>query len=362
MRILVAAGASGGHIFPALSFIRALKDKEKGIDALLVIPKRSAQYNLALAGVRVKYVSFLPVQLRLGKENFPALWGFLKGSLQSLYALLEFRPDIVVGFGALDTVPLLLFAWMARAKTLIHEQNVIPGMANSLLARFSDRIAVSFEETKGYLKDYARKVVLTGNPLRKELIRIEKNAAKEFFGLDKVKLTLLVMGGSQGSSSINAAFLKSVSLLTDKSGIQVIHISGKKDYGLIRDQYKDLNINAKVFGFSNDMQFAYSASDLVVSRAGATAVSEIIFYKLPAILIPYPYAYSHQSSNAGILRRQGCAAVIEDKQLCGTSLKETIESLTNREKLERMRRAYDSLKSPEAGALLANEALSLNLN
>src|SRR4030042_1525803 len=173
MKILVATGASGGHILPALSFIHALRNKDPRIDALLVIPKRSLKYNLPPVNVKVKYVSFSPIKLSLELKSLIALLKFFQGTLESLILLLEYKPDIVVGFGSLDSIPLVFFAWMARIKTLIHEQNVTPGRANRLLAKFSDKIAVSFEETMSYWQDYRKKIVLTGNPLREDLIPIE---------------------------------------------------------------------------------------------------------------------------------------------------------------------------------------------
>jgi UDP-N-acetylglucosamine--N-acetylmuramyl-(pentapeptide) pyrophosphoryl-undecaprenol N-acetylglucosamine transferase len=194
--------------------------------------------------------------------------------------MFEFRPDIVIGFGTIDCLPLLLLAWIFRVKTLIHEQNVLPGRANRLLARFSDRIAISFEETREHLAAYEKKIVLTGNPIRKELEKIDRLKALGFFGFKEDKFTILVMGGSLGSQRINAAFLKAASLLTDTSGLQVIHITGIKDCELIKARYKDLNIESRVFGFLNSMQYAYSACDLVISRAGATSVTEIMFFGL----------------------------------------------------------------------------------
>ena len=363
MKILVATGSSGGHILPALSFINALRNTNQHIDTLLVISKRSLKYNLPLGNIKVKYVSFYPIKLSLKLENLIALLKFFQGTFQSLVLLMEYKPDIVVGFGSLDSVAIVFFAWMARIKTLIHEQNVTPGRANRLLAKFSDRIAISFEETRGYWQDYGKKIVLTGNPLRADLIPIEKNRAKEFLGLARDKFTILVMGGSLGSHRINLSFLESVSLLPDKSKIQVVHITGAADQEFVNHGYKDLNLYAKTFSFLNDMQFAYSACDLVVSRAGANAITEIIFFRLPAILIPYPHAYAHQLDNAKILAKQGCAMMINDGDLDGNVLKNAVESLyRNPLKLKEMCSGYDSLKLRNATELLVKEAVSLNYN
>ncbi|MFH1640975.1 MAG: glycosyltransferase, partial [Candidatus Omnitrophota bacterium] len=244
---------------------------------------------------------------------------------------------------------------------LIHEQNVVCGRANRLLLRFADKIAVSFPETSEYLERYRKKIVVTGNPMRKDLSRIDKNKALDYFSFDKKKFTILVMGGSQGSHRVNTAFLKAVSKIPDKSRLQVIHLSGAEDYGSLKEAYKGLNINAELFGFLASMQYAYSACDLVLSRAGATTISEIIFYRLPAIIIPYPFAYQHQLDNAKILEKKGLAIIIQDEALDNIDgLKRALEGFVNdSDRIKMMRARYDSFPSVEAGNLLINEALPL---
>lgn len=363
MRVLVVTGASGGHIFPALSFLDTLKDKHENIDTLLVVPKRAREVRIPLDSYIVKYISISPVKLSFNFRNFVAILRLFKGSLESIFIMFGYRPDIVVGFGAIDCVPLLLLAWIFRVKTIIHEQNVLPGRANRLLARFTDRIAISFEETKEYFSDFKKKIVLTGNPLRRELKMIDKVNALSFFGLKEDKLTILVMGGSQGSQRINAGFLKAISVLRDTSKLQAIHITGIKDYELIKDGYKDLNVDSRVFGFLNAMQYAYSACDLVISRAGATSIAEIIFFGLPAILIPYPYAYKHQLNNARALERKGCAFIIKDEELDKNILMDRIELLMdNPEKLKSMHSSDTHMLIQNASEILVKEAISLNYN
>lgn len=359
MKVLVVAGSSGGHIFPALSFLDTLKDKYKKTDALLAVAKRARKSRIPLDNYKVKYLSFSPLEFSFNFKNIVAILEFFRGSLESIFIMLEFRPDIVVGFGTIDCVPLLLLAWVMRLKTLIHEQNVSPGRANRLLARFADRIAVSFEETQEYLKDYRRKIILTGNPIREELKKIDRLEALNFFGFKEDKLTILVMGGSHGSHRINAGFLKAVSMLSDASRLQVIHISGIEDYESVKDGYKNLNVNSGVFVFLNAMQYAYSACDLVVSRAGATSITEIMFFGLPAILIPYPYAYRHQLNNARALEKTGAAIIINDDDLDSDLLAKNIGSLMQRpDKLRDMRSCYNGVLNLCAAELLVKEAMS----
>ncbi|MDD5167054.1 MAG: undecaprenyldiphospho-muramoylpentapeptide beta-N-acetylglucosaminyltransferase [Candidatus Omnitrophica bacterium] len=363
MRVLVATGASGGHIFPALSFLYALREKDKGIDSLLVLPERGIRSQIAFAGYTVKYLPIYPIKLRLDSKNLAALFAFIKSFFLSLSILIKFKPDIVVGFGSIDSVPMVMLAWLFRIRTLIHEQNVIPGKANRLLAKFADKIAISFAETKDYLHISPDRICFTGNPIRPELKRLAKKEALDFFGFNEEGFTILVVGGSQGSHTINMAFLGALSIMQPGRSLQVIHISGNKDLDLLSERYKLLsaNVKPKLFAFLKEMQYAYSASDLVVSRAGATTIAELINFSLPAVIIPYPFAYKHQSKNADILKRNGCAEVIEEDALSAEGLKEALDKfINNGKRIESMRSNYNNKFRSNAADLLVKEALSLN--
>ncbi len=361
MRILVVTGSSGGHIFPALSFLGALENKrEVMIDALLVLPRKCSKGRLAESAFKIKYISVSAIGLKLNFKNLLGVFNFLKGSLESLFLLFKFRPHIVVGFGTLNSVPLVILAWLFRMKTLIHEQNVIPGRANRLLAKFADRIAISFRETRHYLKD-DRKVTLTGNPVRGGFKKTDRAKALNFFGFSEDKFTILVVGGSQGSHKINLAFCEAISSIPDKSRLQVIHISGTDDYNLLRSFYKDFNLDVKLFSFLEEMQYAYSISSLAICRAGASTITELIFFGLAAIIIPYPFAYKHQASNAQVLKEAGSAIIIEDSKLNAVVLQDTLSQLLNNpDKVDLMRSSFNNIFKPNADGLLADLALSLN--
>lgn len=358
MRILAAAGASGGHIFPALGFLESLQDSGEDIQTLLILPERS-RVEIP-AGYPLRRIPVSPVKLNLGLGVIPALFNFFKASLQTFGIIAGFKPELVVGFGSLASVPAVLLAWLFRIKTVIHEQNVIPGRANRFLAYFSDRIAVSFPGTRDYLHRQANKVILSGNPLRKSMARLDKEKALDFFGFKKDKFTVLVMGGSQASHKINLAFPEAVRALKDSSLLQVIHLAGEADLAMLEAKYQPLKIKVKLFGFLKEMQYAYSAADLVISRAGATSIAEIISFKIPAVLIPYPFAYKHQTANAQVLSREGAASLIEDSALDKQGLKDILEEyLDNPEKINFRRLAYDKFPQLKAGAALAESALSL---
>jgi UDP-N-acetylglucosamine--N-acetylmuramyl-(pentapeptide) pyrophosphoryl-undecaprenol N-acetylglucosamine transferase len=361
MKILVVTGASGGHIFPALAFLERLQIVYKDIGVLLVLPRRSSKYQLAPERLSVKYISTVALDLRPGLKNIIALGKFAKGAWESLFFLLKFKPDIVVGFGGLDSVPMLLWAWVLRIPTLIHEQNVIPGRANRLLAKFADKVALSFPQTRKYLAINQERIAFTGNPIRGGLKIVAKKEAVAFFGFSEDKITILVMGGSQGSHHINVGFLKAILSLAERPRLQIIHLSGSDDFQFVSDSYREAHASAKVFSFLQDMHYAYSAADLVICRAGATSIAEIRFFKLPAILIPYPYAWQHQLSNARALADEGCAFILKDEELDSQILKEKLSLILGDPALSKaMAGAYCKRETKDASDLLVREAMALS--
>jgi UDP-N-acetylglucosamine--N-acetylmuramyl-(pentapeptide) pyrophosphoryl-undecaprenol N-acetylglucosamine transferase len=377
-KVMVVTGSSGGHIFPALAFLEKLKEKYSTIDVFLVLPRpfcrvedilekrpkslvnNSVVKRIDNLGYRIKYLPISAIRLNFSLKNFFAICNFFKGTLEGLALFIRFGPDIVVAFGSIICIPVVFFAWIFRIKTILHEQNVIPGRANRFLAKIADRIAISFSESSSYLSSSVNRLVVTGNPLRQSLKKIDKKEALRFFALSDMKFTVLVTGGSQGSHKINLCFQQAFSGLSDKEKLQVIHLAGDKDYDLLKELYKDSKEDIKLFDFLKDMQYAYSAADLIITRAGATTISEIILFKLPAIIVPYPYAYQHQLANARILEKRGLAVIIEDRLLDERRLKDALEGLlNNRQKLQDMRSGYGSLEVPLAAERLVECAVSL---
>jgi UDP-N-acetylglucosamine--N-acetylmuramyl-(pentapeptide) pyrophosphoryl-undecaprenol N-acetylglucosamine transferase len=360
VKILAVTGASGGHIFPALAFLDTLKNRRKDAELLLVLPKRSVQMPEGDFPCRVYFISAPNIRLSLDFKNIIAIVGFLKGIFQGIFILLEFRPDIVAGFGSLASVPVVFFAWVLGIKVLIHEQNVAPGKANKLLSRFSDKIAVSFKETAEYFRDIRGKVIYTGNPLRSKLSRCDKNTALDFFGFTGGKVTILAVGGSQGSSNINLAFSDALLKLPAAKELQVIHISGARDYDFLDERYKNSGLNVRLFKFLDSMEYAYSACDFVISRAGATTIAEIMYFGLAAIIVPYPFARKHQLGNARVLGALGAAIIIEDSQLSTGVLEKRMQDfISNPAILSRMRSGYADIDRHNANDLFTDAVLSL---
>ncbi|MDD5465891.1 MAG: undecaprenyldiphospho-muramoylpentapeptide beta-N-acetylglucosaminyltransferase [Candidatus Omnitrophica bacterium] len=359
MRVLVVSGSSGGHIFPALALVDALKDS--CADLLLVLPKRSKDNNIPVGFAQIKYIHAAALSFNLSGRNIAGACSFLLGAWEGMLIILKFRPDVVVGFGSLNTVALIFWAWLFRIKTIIHEQNVIPGRANRLLAKLADRVAVSFSQTNKYLNISAKKIAVTGNPLRKDLILIDRKQALDFFKFKEGKFNILITGGSQGSVKLNSVCFEAITAYPKKDGLQLIHISGTRDYPRLKSKYGSLDLSCGLFEFFPAMQYAYSVADLVICRSGAATISELQKFRIPAILIPYPFAYGHQEANARILADAGAALIIKDEELSVEKLSDKLNVfLADPEKLEAMRQAYAQFSVPDASCLLAKEVLSLN--
>lgn len=352
MKVLVVTGASGGHIYPALAFIDELKINERIKEILLVLPSRSRGLSFFEEKYQIRRISSAVVRLSLSKKGLLSLLSFLKEAYESLLIFFKFKPDVIVGFGSSDSVPLVMLGWFFRIKTIIHEQNVVPGRANSFLARFVDKIAVSYPQSFSYLKHYKDKLFLTGIPLRKTLKKIKKEEARKILGLAKDNFTVLVIGGSQGSRRLNSVVVDTLSSF-ENSNMQIIHLTGREDYEIVLESYKENKVNAKVFSFFEEMGLLYSSADFVICRAGAVTLAEIIYFKLPSLIVPYPYAYQHQFLNANILKQVGAAVLVEDsvfnKEYLATFLK---ESLLDTKKIEQMRKGFEKISFNTETSLL----------
>jgi len=359
MKILAASGASGGHIFPALSFLEEIKSRRKGLDMLLVLNKNKSEGYDFSCDYKIAYISASSIRAALNFSNIAAIGRLFSCAFQSLRILLRFRPDVVVGFGGYPSFFLVFFAHFMGIHTVLHEQNVMPGRANRFLSPFVDKIAVSFMQSRDYLKEWEKKTILTGNLLRPEMAKRAGDEAWSFFGFSKNKFTILVMGGSQGSHKINTQFFSCLGLLADKKDIQVVHLCGKDDLADFSLAYKDSDVTVKVFDFLKEMRYAYTVSDLAICRAGATTISEITAFQIPAIIIPYPFAQQHQMFNARVISDKGAAILIEDKDFNAKTLKGILtDLLKNRAKIDYMRNNYKNVQYPVVEQSLSDMIIS----
>lgn len=324
-RILISGGGTGGHIFPALSIANALK-KHLDCEILFVgAENRMEMEKVPAAGYRIVGLPVAGFNRRNLFKNIPVLVKLYRSIRRARRIVRDFRPDIAIGVGGYASGPVLKAAQKAGVPTLLQEQNSYAGVTNKLLGRRADRICVAYENMDRFFP--ADKIVLTGNPVRKDLLEAARDRAKarESFGLASERPTVLIVGGSLGALTLNESLETRLKDLID-SGIQVIWQTGK-NFGDRGPKAAKGMKGAVVTRFINDMAAAYAAADLVVSRAGASSISELQLLGKPALLVPSPnVAEDHQTKNALALAHRGAAVMVPDRD-AREKLVDTILSL-----------------------------------
>ncbi len=348
MRILVTGGGTGGHIYPALAIAHRLRKENHRI--LFVGAEEALDRDIIVReGFEFRSISVLPLERRVSLQFLKFLIKFIMGFFQSFPILFNFKPHLIVGTGGYSSAPVALAAYFLRIPILIHEQNLYPGLTNRFLSRFAKEINITFAESKEYFKKKEARV--TGNPIREEILSLDRERALKDLKLRPKRFNLLVFGGSRGARAINyclAQVLKK-SLLEEK-GLQIILLTGFLDFEYLIQASKSSKIPLLIKPFLHNMARAYGAADLIVSRAGATTLAELTACGLPAILIPYPHATSrHQEYNARFLAKEGAAMVILERDLSPERLADSIlQLMEDRERLERMRERSKGLGRPWA--------------
>ena len=336
MKVVVAAGGTGGHIYPALSIIEKIKKENKDCEVLYIgttdrmekdiVPER----GIPFVGIEIKGLNRKNVF-----KNFSVVHKFLAAIKRVKKILKEFQPDIVIGVGGYITAPVLYAAHSLGIKTLIHEQNSIPGLSNKFLAKFVDTICVSLPGSMKYFPE--QKTIYTGNPRSEEIVKIDK-ISKEEFGFSRHKKLVLIVMGSLGSTTMTKKLKDCVLSFKDKD-YQVLLITGKAYY----DDYASLDIpsNVKLLPFTEKLIQIMKDTDLMVSRAGASTISEITGIGLPSILVPSPYVtHNHQYLNAKELADAGACRILEEDKFSSDTLCQMIDEIfSNPIVYEEMKRA-----------------------
>ena len=309
MRVLIACGGTGGHLFPGLAVAEMLAGRRHEVK-LLVSEKAVDQAALGTAAITVRSISAVGYSGMRGLGRFCIRLARAVGDC--LEECRQFEPDAVLGMGGFTSAPAVLAAgWRRRGVKLIHESNAVPGKANRWSGKLADHIAVGVPDCA---KFFGRTpVTVTGTPIRKTLRQGRLAGAHGRLGLDPQRLTVLVMGGSQGARAINEAVVAMLPELVDwKSRAQFVHLSGPRDEALVRAAYVRSGFHANVMSFCSEMEWPYSAAELVIGRSGAATLTELAVFGLPAILLPYPQAAgNHQWYNAKVFERIGAARLAE---------------------------------------------------
>lgn len=328
MKILIAGGGTGGHVYPAVAVVERLRAATDQLEVTFVGTSRGLESGIVSAlGYRMRRIVARPLPKGKGFQFVLAGLCAAVGMLQSVLILLADRPNVVVGTGGYASGPMVIAASLVGVPTLLIEPNVIPGRTTMMLARFADRVALGFQESVRYFRK-GTNLRVTGVPVRPGLAAPTRDEGLKKFGLDPARKTVLVFGGSRGAHSINQAFVEAARVLQGRADLQFLVQTGEADYAAVTRAIGELDLVCRAYPYLNDIGYAYRASDLVVARAGASTVTEVAAFALPSILIPYPHAtLSHQDENARLMEARGASLVIKDKDLTCRVLAEAIMSI-----------------------------------
>jgi UDP-N-acetylglucosamine--N-acetylmuramyl-(pentapeptide) pyrophosphoryl-undecaprenol N-acetylglucosamine transferase len=329
LSLLVAAGGTGGHVFPGLALARTIVQHDPEATVRFAGTDRGIETRaVPEAGFALDLLPILPLSRRLAKETLLAPFAAVNGTVAARRLLREHRFDVVCGMGGYVTLPVAMAAKLEGVPVVLHEQNAVPGIANRLAARVARRIAVGVDAAAAAFPP--ERTVVVGNPVRPELARLDRAAlhdeAVAAFGLDPERRTLFVFGGSQGSRRINTAVVAATAHWPDPAAVQVLHACGRRDEAEVRAAWAEADpdgrgLLVKVVPFVDRMDLAYAAADLAVTRAGAITMAELTAAAMPAVMVPLPHATAdHQAANARAVAAAGGAVVVDDAALDGPAL------------------------------------------
>jgi UDP-N-acetylglucosamine--N-acetylmuramyl-(pentapeptide) pyrophosphoryl-undecaprenol N-acetylglucosamine transferase len=359
LRLALAGGGTGGHIMPNIAIINDLRmklsaDAEDSPEILYFGTKKGMEEKLvAPLGVKFRAISCGKLRRYFSLQNFADFFKIPVGIFQAYFTLLFFKPQVIFCKGGYVSFPVAVAGWLNRIPVVLHESDVVPGLANKLSARFSRVICVSWEETKKYFP--LKKVVFTGNPVRPEITEGNPEDAREFTGLKEKLPTVLIMGGSQGAESVNEAVFSILKELV--RSYQIIHICGEKQVneGQILLRGNPHSERYKSFAFIGDnLKHVYSLSDLIVSRAGANSLFEIELLNKPSVIIPLGTKSSRgdQIVNAETYAKNHDAIVIDDDPVDEAALLSAINKLAGESISEPQKGSTNTAASKISGLLL----------
>lgn len=346
MRVVISAGGTGGHIYPAIAIINKIKEEEPNSEILYIGTSNRMEKDLIPElGIKYEEINVSGLKRKLTFENFKVLIQFLKAREKCKKIIKNFDPDVVIGAGGYVTGPVIWAGKKLGKKTFIHEQNSVVGLSNKYLTRYADKIGVSFASTMELFPK--EKVVLTGNPCSEKALSMKK-ANKEEYGLSKDKKLVLIVMGSLGSKSINDKIVSFLDAFKNKD-YEIMFVTGNSYY----EKVKKLKLpsNVKIAPFIYEMPSLMKVTDLMVTRAGASTMSEILVLGLPSIFIPSPYVTNnHQYKNAMDLVNKKAGLILEEKDLNKDSLINLIDkTLSNKEEYNQLKNNLKKMGIKDSG-------------
>lgn len=358
MKVIISGGGTGGHIFPAIAIANALRGIDKSCEVLFVGAKgRMEMEKVPAAGYKIEGLWISGLQRKQLWKNALFPFKVISSLMRSRKIIRDFNPDVAVGTGGFASGPLLNTASRMRIPTLIQEQNSYPGITNKILGRKADKICVAFQGMEKFFPK--EKMIVTGNPVRQDILSLEgkKENAIRFFGLSPNKRTLLVMGGSLGARTINESIMGSLEVLV-QNNIQLIWQTGKLYIETAQKTFS--SFDGWVGAFISNMDLAYAAADVIVSRAGAISLSELAIVRKPVILVPSPnVAEDHQTKNAMTLVNNDAAILVKDADARGKLGKEIIGLMNNTNRQNTLCENIGKLAFPNSAELIAREVIKL---
>jgi UDP-N-acetylglucosamine--N-acetylmuramyl-(pentapeptide) pyrophosphoryl-undecaprenol N-acetylglucosamine transferase len=335
MRIIVTGGGTGGHIYPALSFINHLRKLEPDSEILYVGTKRGLENRIVpAAGIAFKTVDVQGFRRSFSLNNFKTVYKFLKSTSDAKKIIKDFQPDVVIGTGGYVAGPVLYAAAKLKVPTIVHEQNSIPGITNKFLSKYVDRVAVAFEAARPYFPK--EKTVFAGNPRAQEVATLKATDILETeYKLKKDKKTVVIFGGSRGAQTINEAVKAALPKFAEED-YQVVYASGQIYFDEDHAEFAqyDTTENIAIRPYISNMLEVLASSDLILCRAGATTIAEITALGLPTLFVPSPNVTAdHQTKNAQALVDIGAAKMIRDAELTAEKMLASISEIFSDEAL-----------------------------
>ncbi|MBQ6840583.1 MAG: undecaprenyldiphospho-muramoylpentapeptide beta-N-acetylglucosaminyltransferase [Bacilli bacterium] len=353
MKIIISAGGTGGHIYPAIGIINKFKAKEKDLEVLYIGTHNRMEKDIIPAlGIKYEPIEIYGFSKTQIIRDFKNVFLINKAITKCKKIMQEFKPDVVIGVGGYVTMPVITAAKKLGIPTVIHEQNSIPGKTNKALSKNVDLACVSYEHSNKYFTN-AKKVVYTGNPCGENALTTKK-IPKESLGFNKNKKLLLMVAGSLGSETINNFFASFLSLINEDDNFEVLYITGKSHYDSFMEG-KSFSSSVKVLPFLDNLSGLFSDVDLIISRAGAGTISEILAMELPSILIPSPFvANNHQYYNALDLKNKKVSILLEEKDLNANKLYDQVKDLLSDKNKEyaAMKKELSKLDMKNAGTAI----------
>ncbi|WP_373598436.1 undecaprenyldiphospho-muramoylpentapeptide beta-N-acetylglucosaminyltransferase [Paraclostridium bifermentans] len=364
MKVLLSGGGTGGHVYPAIAIANKIKEENPEAEIIFVGTEKGIESEIVPKyGYELKTVTVQGFKRKIDFDNVKRVFKLFKGLEQSRKIVKKFKPDVVIGTGGYVSGPVLFNSAMNKVPTIVHEQNSFPGVTNKILSKMVTKVLTSFEDSHVRFPEESRnKLVLTGNPVRKEILVSKKNVSRRKLGIQEDKKMILCYGGSGGSRKINDSMKLVIRNLVNED-VAFIYATGKNFYESFMSDIADLQLKPyqKVVPYLEDMATALAACDVVIGSAGAISLAEITALGKPSIIIPKAYtAENHQEYNAKSVESKGAGIAILEKNLTPETLNETVfKLLGDRELLVDMANASKEIGKPEAIDIIYKEVMEV---